>query len=99
MSDQMVIAVSIKLITGFVAAFTSVLLWSKTRDRAWLTMVLGVVFLYLGTLLEILDFFGFVMYKSIQDGEIAFLPSLFNVLPYVFFSIGMMFFLLRVRKY
>lgn len=99
MSDQMVIAVSIKLVTGFIAAFTSALLWSKTRDRAWLTMVLGVVFLYLGTLFEILDFFGFVMYKSLQVGEIELLPFLFSVLPYLFFSVGMVFFLSRIRKY
>ncbi len=98
-SDQLVIVIGIKLIMGFIAAFTSVLLWSKTRDRAWLTMVMGVVFLYLDTLLEILDSFGFVMYKSLYYGEIGILPLIFGILPYICFSIGMLFFLLRVRKY
>ncbi len=99
MSDQMVIAIGIKLIVGFLAAFTSVLLWSKTRDGAWLAMVMGVVFLYLGTLFEILDAFGFIMYKSLLYGEIEILPLIFTILTYLFFSIGMMIFLFRIRKH
>lgn len=99
MSNQMVVAIAIKLIAGFIAALISVLLWSKTRDGAWLTMVIGVVFLYLETLLEILDVFGFVMYKDIQYGEIVILPLIFETLPFVFFSIGMFLFLLRIRKF
>ncbi len=99
MSNQMVVAIAIKLVAGFIAAFVSVLLWSKTRDGAWLTMVMGVVFLYLGTLLEVLDSFGFIMYKSLLYGEIEILPLLFSVLPYLFFGIGMTLFLIRVRKY
>ncbi|OQY36170.1 MAG: hypothetical protein B6229_10610, partial [Spirochaetaceae bacterium 4572_7] len=70
MSNQLVIVMAIKLVIGFMAAFTSVMLWSKTRDGAWLSMVLGVVFLYLETLLEILDSFGFIIYKSFNFGEI-----------------------------
>ncbi len=99
MTNQMVIAVSIKLIIGFMAALISVLLWSKTRDGAWLTMVIGVVFLYLETLLEILDAFGFVMYKEIRYGEIEILPLLFETLPFLFFGLGMFLFLLRIRKF
>lgn len=99
MTNPMVIALTIKLITGFLAALISVLLWSKTRDGAWLTMVIGVVFLYLETLLEVLDAFGFVMYKDIRYGEIEILPLLFETLPFVFFGLGMFLFLLRIRKF
>ncbi len=99
MTNQMVIAVSIKLIAGFIAALISVLLWSKTRDGAWLTMVIGVVFLYLQKLLEILDAFGFDMYKEIKYGEIEIIPLLFETLPFLFFGLGMFLFLLRIRKF
>lgn len=99
MSDQFVVAMTLKLITGFFAAFISIILWSKTRDGAWLTMVLGVIFLYVGTLFDILEKFGFVRYNSLRYGEIEILPLAFALLPYLFFGIGMLIFLIRVRKY
>lgn len=98
MSNQLVVALAIKLLIGFIAALISVLLWSKTRDGAWLTMVIGVVFLYIDTILEILNEFGFILYKSLQFGDIEILPLLFEALPFLFFAIGMFLFLLRIRK-
>ncbi len=99
MSDQFVVVMGLKLIVGFLAAFVSIILWSKTRDGAWLTVVLGVVFLYLGTLLNILKEFGFISYNSLLYGEIEILPLVFELLPFIFFGIGMLIFLIRVRKY
>ncbi len=99
MTDQMVITLSVKLISGFIAAFISVLLWSKTRDGAWLTMVIGVVFLYLGTLMEVLESFGFIGTDIVKLGDISLLPLVFGTLPFIFFAVGMFAFLLRIRKF
>lgn len=99
MSDPIVIAHTIKLIAGFLAALISVLLWSKTRDSAWLTVVLGVVFLFLETLFEVLDAFGVEMYKEIQYGDIEILPLIFGTVPFIFFGLGMLIFLLRMRRF
>ncbi len=99
MTNQMVIAITIKLICGFIPAIASVLLWSKTRDAVWLTMVAGVIFLYLETLLEILDAFGFVSYHLIKVGDVELLPLLFNTLPFLFLGAGMIIFLIRVHRY
>ncbi|MBN2618764.1 MAG: hypothetical protein JXR64_10695 [Spirochaetales bacterium] len=99
MSDQMVIAVIIKLLTGFLAAVSSLLLWSKTRDIAWLFMVTGVVFLYLGTLFEILLSFGFVSPNILLFGDVDVIAFIFSVVPYIFFSCGLISFLYRLRKY
>ncbi|QEN05382.1 hypothetical protein EW093_11890 [Thiospirochaeta perfilievii] len=99
MTNQMVVAIIIKLFFGFLAALTSLLLWSKTRDGAWLLMVLGVVFLYLETLLQILDSFGFILYKKIEFSSIPILPLIFEVVPFFFFALGMFVFLLRIRRF
>lgn len=99
MSNQLVVIISIKLVIGFLAALISILLWSKTRDVAWLTVVIGVIFLYLETLLEILELFGFILYKSIHYGDIEILPFIFGTLPFIFFGTGMFLFLLRIRKF
>ncbi len=99
MTNQMVVTVAIKLLVGLFAALSSLLLWSKTRDAAWLTMVIGVVFLYLETLLEILDLFGFIIYKSYTFLGIELLPLLFGTLPFICFGSGMVIFLFRIRKF
>lgn len=98
MSDQLVIAISLKLLVGFFASFISIILWSKTRDGAWLTMVLGVVFLYIGLLMDILEKFGFITVGPLF-GEIEILPLIFQTAPFLFFGIGMLIFLIRIRKY
>ena len=99
MSNELVLVLTIKLILGFVAAIVSLMLWSKTRDGAWLSMVLGVVFLYMKTLLNVLNSFGFISYDSITVYGIVLIPLLFETLPFLFFTIGMVIFLLRIRKY
>lgn len=99
MTNAVVIAISIKLISGFIAALVSVMLWSKTRDAAWLLMVVGVVFLYIETLMKILDAFGFILYRDVEVRGLAPLPLIFEVMPFIFFATGMFLFLLRIRKF
>ena len=99
MTNEVVLALSIKLILGFIAAIISILLWSKTRDGAWLSMVLGVVFLYLKTIFDVLSAFGFIFYEEIRVFELSIIPLFFEIMPFLFFSVGMIIFLLRIRKY
>lgn len=99
MTNEFVIALSIKLVFGFIAAIISILLWSKTRDGAWLTMVLGVVSLYVKTLFDVLNAFGFIFYDSIQFSGVEVVPLIFETIPFIFFAIGMFLFLYRIRKY
>jgi len=99
MSNEYVLVLTIKLLLGFISAIVSLMLWSKTRDGAWLTMVLGVIFLYMKILLNVLNSFGFIAYDNIKISGIVLIPLLFETLPFVFFTIGMVIFLLRIRKY
>jgi hypothetical protein len=47
-----------RLTTGALAAFFAIMLWSKTRDVAWMLMVIGTVAAYVETVYSILDMFG-----------------------------------------
>jgi hypothetical protein len=40
------------------AAFFAIMLWSKTRDVAWMLMVIGAIAGYVETVYSILDIFG-----------------------------------------
>jgi hypothetical protein len=47
-----------RLSTGALAAFFAIMLWSKTRDVAWMLMVIGTIAAYVETVYSILDLFG-----------------------------------------
>lgn len=47
-----------RLTTGALAAFFAIMLWSKTRDVAWMLIVIGTIAAYVETVYSILDLFG-----------------------------------------
>ena len=47
-----------RLTTGALAAFFAIMLWSKTRDIAWMLMVIGTITAYVETVYSILVLFG-----------------------------------------
>ena len=46
------------LALGALAAFFAILLWSRTRDIAWMLMVIGTIVAYVETVYSILVLFG-----------------------------------------
>ena len=56
-TGQIVFIVS-RLSTGALAAFFAIMLWSKTRDVAWMLIVIGTIVAYVETVYSILDIFG-----------------------------------------
>ena len=47
-----------RLTTGALAAFFAIMLWSKTRDIAWMLMVIGTIAAYVETVYSIMGLFG-----------------------------------------
>jgi hypothetical protein len=47
-----------RLILGALASFFAIMLWSKTRDPAWMLMVAGTIAGYAGIVYSILGVFG-----------------------------------------
>jgi hypothetical protein len=47
-----------RLVTGALAAFFAIMLWSRTRDIAWMLIVIGTIAAYVETVYSILDLFG-----------------------------------------
>ena len=47
-----------RLTTGALAAFFAIMLWSKTRDVAWMLIVIGTIAAYVETVYSILSLFG-----------------------------------------
>jgi hypothetical protein len=53
-----ILFISTRLVLGAAACFFAIMLWSKTRDAAWMLMVIGIIIAYIDIVYSILDFFG-----------------------------------------
>jgi hypothetical protein len=69
------------LTTGALAAFFAIMLWSKTRDIAWMLMVIGAIVGYVEIVYSIMAMFG-VAAASLSLGSVSaaaiLLPNLRN---------------------
>lgn len=54
------IALGVELVVGAIATFLAILLWSRTRDVAWMFIVIGTIVHYTSLVLEGLALLGTV---------------------------------------
>jgi len=98
MGDGQFLLLIIRLITGFAAAFTAVLLWSKTREPAWLFIVLGTVFLFGEIIFTALETLGLSKFYLFTVYGISLINVIFASFPFIFFTIGFTLFLRNKRR-
>jgi hypothetical protein len=91
--NEQLILLLVKLITGFAATLTAVLLWSKTREAAWLFVVLGTVFLYGEIIFSTLELLGLANFYLFTIYGISVVNLVFAIFPFVFFTVGFVLFL------
>lgn len=80
-----VVLVSSRLALGAVASFLAILLWSKTRDVAWMLMVAGTVASYADTVFAVLLRFGVADGSAFAIGSVPLASIIFPNLPTAFF--------------
>ena len=95
-SGQIVFIVS-RLSLGALAAFLAIMLWSKTRDIAWMLIVIGTIASYVETVYSILNLFGVGSETFFSIGSVPFMSILLPCLPIIFFIAA--FAVMVVRKY
>lgn len=95
MNNEQIILLLLKLIVGFSASLTAVLLWSKTRQSSWLFIVMGTVTLYSETIFSVLDLFGLSNFYLLTVYGISLMKLIFAILPFLFFTVGFILFLLN----
>lgn len=97
MVDELLLLLFVKLVMGFAAAFSAILLWSKTRQPAWLFVVVGTVFLYGEIIFTTLEYFGISNFSLLIIYGISVIKLVFAIVPFLFFTIGFMTFFLSKR--
>jgi hypothetical protein len=55
-----IVSAALQLAVGAVATFFAILVWSRTRDIAWILIVLAVLVAYAGYVVRTLEQFGLI---------------------------------------
>ena len=84
MDSGQTIYVIFRLTLGGLAAFLAILLWARTRDLAWMLMVIGIIMAYVDTVYSILEMFGIIRGEAFNIGSMPVLSIVFHCLPMVF---------------
>jgi len=86
-----IILISSRLALGAAASFLAIVLWSKTRDVAWMLMVVATIAAYAETVYSILERFGLAAGARIMVGGVPLasliLPNLPTLLYIVAFAV------------
>jgi hypothetical protein len=96
MDSGEILYISSRLLLGALASFFAIMLWSKTRDPAWMLMVTGTIASYVETVYSILNLFG-VLGPALSVGSVPLASIILHNLPVVFYTIA--FIVMVVRKY
>jgi hypothetical protein len=87
-----------RLFLGALASFLAIMLWSKTRDTAWMLLVIGTIAAYVETVYSILNLFGVTAgINRVAIGSMSVASIVLPCLPVVFFVIAFM--VMVFRKY
>ena len=97
MSTDVVIMLSGRLIVTGVATFLAIVLWSRTRDAAWMFIVIGTIVGYGEVVLSALESLGVVQIEALMVGGVSLFRVLFAVLPMLFFIIAFAILIARKR--
>jgi hypothetical protein len=89
--------ISIRLFLGALASFLAIMLWSKTRDVAWMLMVIGTIAAYAETIYAILGLFGITAGTVPLAGSIPIPTLILSNLPTGFFIAA--FLVMVIRKF
>lgn len=90
-------AVLIRLLIGALATFFAILVWSRTRNPAWILMVVGILIHYIQIVSATLEEFGIITEKIYNIGGVPVIKTILVNLPLLFFTLGMIIFITRKK--
>ena len=94
--DSNILLFIIKLVLGGLVAFFAILLMSKTRDAAWMTIVAGFLLSYISLVYDLLCELGVFASAGPIIFGIPLIPLLGVLLPSICFIVG--FLIMFIRK-
>ncbi len=84
-----------RLVFGAIATFLAIILWSKTRDSAWMFVVIGTVVGYGEAVYSTLEAFGLAKMQLLVVWDVSIVRLVFANLPMIFYSIAFLIMVIR----
>ena len=97
MDSGQIVYIICRLALGVAAAFLAIMLWSKTRDLAWMLMVFGAIASFVEAVHSILEPFGIAGENILRIGSMPITSLVFPSLLMMFFIAALA--VMVVRKY
>jgi hypothetical protein len=95
MGTEQVILMLSRFVLGAIATFLAILLWSKTRDTAWMLIVVGTIAYYGEIVFTALESFGIIRLDVLKVAGIAVFPIVLANLPIFFFILAFLVMVVR----
>ena len=86
-----------RLLIAALAAFLAIVLWSRTRDVAWMLIVIGAIASYADIIFDLLVRFGLIDENAFSPLGIPLARMVFSNLPYLFLSAAFLVMISRKR--
>jgi len=96
-SGQIIFIIS-QLSLGAFATFLAIMLWSRTRDAAWMLIIIGVIVSYIEIVHSILGIFGMGAGDFLMIGSVPVLLFILPLLRTIFFIAGLLIMIIRQFK-
>jgi hypothetical protein len=97
MESAELIGIVARLVFGALTSFMAILLWAKTRDTAWMLLIMGVIVEYGEIIYTTLKLFGVVPAEVYLIPDILLVDVILVNLPLLLFGMGFFVMLLRSR--
>ena len=88
MATEAMVLILSRLVFGAIATFLAIVLWSRTRDAAWMLIVIGTIVGYGEVLFTTLETFGMVSVAAFTIYGVSVFRVVIANLPTVFFIIA-----------
>ena len=96
MENPELISLILRLGTGALATFCAIVLWSNTRDAAWLLVIIGTILRYGEIMYSTFYLFGILTGETIVFG-VPIVRILLTNLPAVLFAVAFVIMISRSR--
>jgi general stress protein CsbA len=84
-----------KIVIGAFATFLAIVLWSKSRDSAWILVIVSVILSYAAIIFSTLEAFGIISLNNLSDFAQDLTRSLLENLPILLLAFS---FLIVIRR-
>lgn len=88
MEFAQLVLIIVKLIFGGLASFFAILLWSKTRDFAWMSLVCASLCTYAAIVYDILENLGIIPLDLFSIYGVSAASLFFAIVPSIFYIIS-----------